>query len=61
MKSSRVSTFLAFAAGTVVVILSAVVVTRLITTRSLEHLARLAGGESDYQRHHPSRDEDDAW
>jgi hypothetical protein len=44
-----------FAAGTILATLGAALVARLISERSLEHLARLASGESDYEHKHPSR------
>jgi len=44
-----------FAAGTIVATLGAALLIRLMSERSLEHLARLASGESDYEHKHPGR------
>lgn len=44
-----------FAAGTIVLTLAAALLIRLMAERSLEHLARLASGESNYEQKHPSR------
>lgn len=49
-----IKTIALFAAGTIVVTLGAALVARLISERSLEHLARMASGESDYEHKHPS-------
>ena len=51
-KDHPLKTIALFAAGTIVVTLGAAMLARLISERSLEHLARLASGESDYEHKH---------
>ncbi|MDX6767625.1 MAG: hypothetical protein SFU85_12645 [Candidatus Methylacidiphilales bacterium] len=48
-------TVLLFAAGTLLAAAGASLVVRLLNEKNLEHLARLAAGESDYEHEHPKR------
>lgn len=46
-------TILLFAAGTLLAAAGTTLVLGLLREKSLEHLARLAAGESDYEHEHP--------
>ncbi len=50
---NNLATVLTFAVGTVVVTLTATLLAQFFLSKSEEHSARLASGESDYERHHP--------
>lgn len=53
--NSPLHTVLLFAAGTVLAAAATSLVIRLLQDKNLEHLARLAAGESDFEHEHPKR------
>jgi len=52
---SPLHTMLLFAAGTLLAAAATTLVLRLLQDKNMEHLARLAAGESDFQHGHPKR------
>ncbi len=53
--NNHLHTVLLFAAGTLLATAATTMVIQLLREKSLEHLARLAAGESDYEHEHPKR------
>lgn len=52
-KEHNARSFVIATVGTIVVTALAAAVVRYLTEQTAENLARLAAGESDWERHHP--------